>query len=449
MCIDTLVEIDSSITRLVGGMESCRVLALHGYGQSAQLFERRLEDVLAKLRIKTKMGDALQFVYADAPIALPREDGDEVAMRCWYPMTGDDAMLSEDDTARAVSSLRQAIVENAPLVGIFAFSQGASLLSFAGTELTDSGIQFIVCAGGSTQRTCSTAARRLSIPSLHWAGNLDEVVSVESSSRLCSERFEEGIFQVHAHGHIFPSRQAEVDAIAAFISDVIRKAKSEDVQDEVLAVRSIFGEDDDVFGGDDEHEDDRCIRITVRSQEEHLSEMALEVTFDLPPCYPFAQPLVLLRPTHAGIYTASGLRHLEYTAQKVALTNAGSPSTFEIATAVQEEIANVFHANRSGTARADSSQGGEDGSREEEEDDDERDEQMIQDATDAAAECAFRVGPHQTMRKGKCWSFVVGLVGKPSAGKSSFFNAAKYPEEAPARVGAFPCVHDSAPFVTG
>ena len=420
-----------------------RVLCLHGYGQSSGVFERRLEDVLAKLRISTEMGEALQLVYADAPVELPREGGDEVAMRCWYPMADGDATLSAEDTERAVSGLRCALREHAPLAGVFAFSQGASLLSLVSAEDL-AGIQFIVCAGGGVQRTRARRAdaAKHAVPSLHWAGRLDGVVPVDASARLCSEFFEGGRLEEHAHGHIFPSRREDVDVLGAFISEVIQRNRSEDVRDEALAVRSIFGDDEDDEGEEEQGgEGTRTIRVAVRSHDERLD---IELALALPMCYPYAPPSISLRPLHVGVYTQSGLRHLEATAQRVALANAGSATTFEVATALGQEISEAFHVDGSGTAAArddSAARGGAAGADGGEEEETVDEDEIIRAATEDAAEYAFRAGPYRSRRKGKCWSFVVGLVGKPSAGKSSFFNAAKYPTEAEARVGAFPCVH--------
>lgn len=60
-------------------------------------------------------------------------------------------------------------------------------------------------------------------------------------------------------------------------------------------------------------------------------------------------------------------------------------------------------------------------------------------ATQDAAEADSRAEPFSDPRSG-VWKYVVGLVGKPSAGKSTFFNAITDPlrESDAARVAAYP-----------
>ena len=86
-------------------------------------------------------------------------------------------------------------------------------------------------------------------------------------------------------------------------------------------------------------------------------------------------------------------------------------------------------------------------------DDDAETLRMIQEATEEAAArdaaerkkpggtfgaCGAAFGPAQ--QKGGRWDFVIGLVGKPSAGKSTFFNAVTDPKDAKleAKIGAYP-----------
>jgi len=68
--------------------------------------------------------------------------------------------------------------------------------------------------------------------------------------------------------------------------------------------------------------------------------------------------------------------------------------------------------------------------------------EMIQTVTQQAEAFAARLPPqnHALGSNGGEWRFVIGLVGKPSAGKSTFFNAVTDPdsEAAAARVAPFP-----------
>ena len=75
----------------------------------------------------------------------------------------------------------------------------------------------------------------------------------------------------------------------------------------------------------------------------------------------------------------------------------------------------------------------------------EEDKAALEEATKAASEADVRLGAYVNTLRGR-WDYVVGLVGKPSAGKSTFFNGATARAGVPlyrkglslARVGAFP-----------
>jgi predicted esterase len=107
---------------------------------------------------------------------------------------------------------------NAPIDGVFGFSQGAVLASLlvglrppngAPTPAQPLGFGFAVLVGGfpsndPAHRALYESVESFALPSLHMIGRADRVVPSEASRALAA-RFESPVLFEHEGGHVIPS----------------------------------------------------------------------------------------------------------------------------------------------------------------------------------------------------------------------------------------------------
>ena len=67
---------------------------------------------------------------------------------------------------------------------------------------------------------CNTIDIGLSIPKLHYAGETDAMVPVESTRKLCEEGGS-GELIVHEKGHMFPTKSASVKEMLDFLESAL------------------------------------------------------------------------------------------------------------------------------------------------------------------------------------------------------------------------------------
>ena len=468
----------------------CSLLAVHGKRQCGELFQRRLETTVRRLR---RLPARVEVTWLDAPFTLPLEPGQEVPMRSWYECAdeeggedGDDALA---DMTPAVSVLSDAITHSRThgvgVNGIIAFSQGCAVVAEAARRGLLKDVQFLVFAGGLLPRGWDNPPSSLTIPSLHFAGTKDEVV-LPTTSELLASAFDESVFHLHEQGHCVPSRAVDSDVLVSFAQKNFRPLSqspagsglqtkadggaaaeeeeeeeeeedvgdagageftaSEELTDELTCLESMYPEEFAVQDGG------RTCTVAL-SEDTHAATLA----FQFSSTYPSVALNVKVQESNL-----SSVQQKELLAmiQAEALEIEGEPGIFAVVSTAQEYLqttsdkeAEAAASAATATATANAQLAEEPESEPEDaegEDDGSIEPDVLRALTLEAAvtNLALQQGDHTLLqyrrRGGKnssrmSWgNFTVGLVGKPSAGKSTFFNACKTRQSIAARIGAYP-----------
>lgn len=164
-------------------------------------------------------------------------------------------------------------------------------------------------------------------------------------------------------------------------------------QDELQALRSIFDCDMTEISGSPP-----CFMIKLTNLEVNLPA-PISIKFTMPPYYPDNGPPVIEIPMRNKVSTERYLADLLQHLQTLADVNIGMPVIFTLVDAAQQWInANV-----------------------QEDTENHGDEGIIQEQSKLNI---AKIQLTEPKTVGGRWEYVIGLIGKPSAGKSTFFNAA-------------------------
>ena len=437
-----------------------RILCLHGHRQDAEIFSQRIEKLTRRLK------PWAEFTFVDAPFELPLEDGQSVAMRSWLSDEGCRDGVPDDDLAAACAAIRSA--GGNYYDGMVGFSQGGALAAYlAASRHTQpqhvpslQGLKFLVVAGAFALPGFPRSVPA-DMPSLHIMSPQDTAVSLAASQDL-AKLFRAAQAHTHEQGHAVPMRASDIDVYRAFFLEHSRDASlqlgpgggeaTEEQREELEAIQAIFMDDvlECVFAVP-------SVSIAVRDTPAGPN---VTVSFVLPRGYPeTGLPMIKL----TGLLPALNAACSE-ALQAEAEVHEGCAMLFQLVNCAREWL--LANATARGVAVGEGQgatsnaaevvgivEGGEDfGERstivqwlargEEEEDvvGAEVVREWIRAATQEAVLCADAAWGGEERGKGGLWKFVVGLVGKPSAGKSTLFNALVRPtrEEDEAKVGAFP-----------
>ena len=488
----------------------CRIIAVHGKRQCGELFRKRLDTTLRRLR---RIDAAVEVIWLDAPFTLPLEDGQDLPMRSWYER---DEGGRSADLEPAMNVLAGA-VSGGRVAGVLAFSQGCAVVAEAARRGILSGVSFFALAGGLLPPGWSDSGSLIPIPAIVFAGTKDAAVPTAMSEQLAAV-FESSVFHLHEQGHAFPSRAADGDVLLSFIEQHWSSSpeaqhpadaagatdaaaddtstpfeQSEELADELVTLESMYPGDFMVEAGGR-----RCV-VALSVEGAGAAELAFTFSPGYPESAAAAAAVRSFRLAGPGSHDDAGLREqLLLALRAAAAENLGLPSVFAAVQAAQEFLDAVGRAAALSTvgatagatttataAAAASAQdgapallddagtgnGGDEGGSGCGDDDGSIDAEALRAVTlDAAVALLARRGPFRLgglpggsdapigaasssssfssssslahrQRGGSrmYWGgFTVGLVGKPSAGKSTFFNACKTLGTRSARVGAFP-----------
>eukprot|EP00730_Choanoeca_flexa_P002863 TRINITY_DN11210_c0_g1_i3.p1 TRINITY_DN11210_c0_g1~~TRINITY_DN11210_c0_g1_i3.p1 ORF type:complete len:868 (+),score=173.75 TRINITY_DN11210_c0_g1_i3:92-2695(+) len=468
-----------------------KVVGLHGRQQMGVIFAQRLKKVCQLIE---GVADT-EFFFPDGPFELPLKDGQSVATRSWF---------EKGDWQPAIiavgHALQHCLATEEPVL-LIAFSQGcqvATLLSLLATmdqsslQTTglptdaisvllwlESHLRLVVCAGGPANKFpasftsvcgmdddgCLKPVRRLTVPSIHFAGKHDPVVSVASSQEL-AKLYLDAECIVHDKGHVFPSATATLQPMLTKLqalqqpvrlthapSSAVSSFTATDEQlEEMEGLQAVFEDAYELV-----REQPPTIAISL---DEAANGARLMVT--LTPNYPETSPEVTMVGLTSSLDVASkhqaGLvdRVMKEVIKPTIEENEGSPMIFMLASEAKTWLEDQMEAKQAGTLELGQAnkqqvqqqmqplpsqpkgnelvmQDTEDALTEDEV------QALIDASTQTAAGIAQEFGPYRPQDQG-AWKYTVGLVGKPSAGKSTFFNAITDPEreEEVARVAAFP-----------
>ncbi|EEB08601.1 serine hydrolase [Schizosaccharomyces japonicus yFS275] len=218
-----------------------KILCLHGYEQSGELFSVKLR------ALRERMNDFADFYFPNGPINLTHVNNSTSATESvrlqntetlcsnfygwWLISTFYDDVLEPKLAWKHLSAYMQ---EHGPFDGLITFSQGtnlgfnlASLVTIPKYQeyFNQKPFMFAVFCSGycrplAIDGFCTSMT--LEIPTLHLIGKYDTVLPTASSERLI--RACKGAHVImHSASHEIPAPQAYVDPVAAFIYFFSRK----------------------------------------------------------------------------------------------------------------------------------------------------------------------------------------------------------------------------------
>ena len=387
--------------RLFSTVQAMRILALHGSSQTSTLFEQRLGPLIKRLGARQH-----QITCIDAPHALPLRDGQEASLGWWREDgTGLEESLDVIDAAWRAGRYDA-------LIG---FSSGGACAFAVANRLP--GLKALIIAGAprrtdSAPPPCST---------LLVAGRNDKLVPRDETLQIAPGA------QTHVHelGHSLPCRARDVDVYVSFLERAVRgdeqNAETVAARDEELeALEAIFSDD---FQRD---------RSRVRLDRGPFPG-DIYLAFEMRGSYPAAGGALRLTVVSDALSLAELPQRASRSIARSAIAavkddlEAGEPCIMSAVQAANDYIADYDPEAVDEPAK---------------EDDDAAatasdDEEGVDAAISSTEISAYRAAAKEALRRREEaattvappskhrgeFEVVVGVVGKPSAGKSTFFNA--------------------------
>lgn len=277
-------------------------------------------------------------------------------------------------------------------------------------------------------------------------------MSVEESIRL-SNLFQNSLVHQHKGTHIFPANSDALQRLREFVDPILKKLQletgrraddsivnisnnsksnpyeiSEEVEEELEGLKDIYDEDFEIVA-----ENPPVIRIRVHATELESAPNSVYLKLSLNETYPDSEPdIEVLDLVSTCLYTSKQRDALIQHLKSVAKENVGQPMC---CTLVSEAV-DYIDSNEL-------MQAGDEGNQEEVGENMEEDEkphepsqeehvEWMRAAAKVAGEWGSRVENKEDLvfsmeagkrHKGREWKYTIGLIGKPSVGKSMFFNA--------------------------
>ena len=201
------------------------ILCFHGKFQSGEM----LSNKIGGARRKLKAYYDLEFL--DGPIGL----GDNQQFAWWLKNEQEQHTLIPGAAFDYV--LQQ--TKGKQYDALLGFSQGGTLATaLAVSGVLGPGIQAVVTAGSPgteeafavAQQLCGGGESGKKIPKLHFAGQNDTMVPVESTRALC-ELGGNGELIVHEKGHLFPTKAVHTNYMVEFLAKAFEE-NEENTQEE-------------------------------------------------------------------------------------------------------------------------------------------------------------------------------------------------------------------------
>jgi predicted esterase len=219
------------------------VLCLHGYSQSSSVLQSHMR------RVTERLSHRARFEFVDGPFTVPQMmDPSKTGCSWWIPKRdgagdweyeGVDAALETLAAANRAETARH----GHGFAGLLGFSQGGALASLvlALREHTEQSplpeLRFAVFAGAFAYRAakpsyahlldCSDGQSSLHLPTLHFVGERDTIITSARSAQLealCSE--DARVLCRHSGGHVVPAGTAALEAFDSFLVSQQRTALS-------------------------------------------------------------------------------------------------------------------------------------------------------------------------------------------------------------------------------
>jgi predicted esterase len=392
----------------------------------------------------------IQLVAPDA--TFPHQDDKE--LRQWWASRNGDHCEGLDESLQMLKELWQ----SERFEGILGFSQGARvahlLAVLANQENAFPGLQYIILVSGydAPLPLSWTIESPLDLPSLHVWGRTDKLITPQQSQTVM-KHYRNAQYHEHHGGHHVPMRAADVEVYVNFIikestscSVLLQTtqpqssklpAPDEDAAmaqlDEVEALSAIFPDEFSLLSkklDNDSYQHPIRYRLTLPESDvgtwpPHSISLVVEYPIDYPNR---SLPIISFEHENSMMELSSGHIQLCLKAMnEAAEAEAGMPCVLSCVYAAREFF-------ESGGMETDAA---EDVTEEETIPDQETlaetstfiqsvSPQRIQECNLQGLEIARNLFKENAfdLGKGGSWKYTIGLVGKPSAGKSTFFNAA-------------------------
>lgn len=455
-----------------------QVLLLHGSRQTGQLLLGRMD----KLR-KTMQKSNLELVAPDALYPHP----DDEQMRHWWNRDGD-SCVGLEDTIRVLQDLWASnnfvgvlgFSMGARLAHLVTLCHERQPTFFPGLSFT------IMVAGyevplppeldnltpdlTASHTHPQKGSLLLHTPSLHVYGTADKLITSEQS-RSVMANYANPMHHVHEGGHHVPMRAASVRAYSSFMQDALQKNTSVDETapyppatptasaapapipipdeetaqaqaDEVEALTAIFPEE--------------CFLLSCVSAEDGVYEHPIVYKIDLPASdegvwpplpitlrieYPYNYPqdclplMKLIHDNNVMQFSTSQAAACLQIMQQAGQAEEGMPCVLSCVYAARDYFESGAIVTEKETAEDSHEEEGEGvaatNSTLPKPATAERIHQCNLEGLEIALSILQRAGPAAasdgsgwSQGKGGSWTYTIGLVGKPSAGKSTYFNAA-------------------------
>jgi ribosome-binding ATPase len=437
-------------------MSKKRLLLLHGHRQTGQLLIGRME----RFRKKLAKEYEIELVAIDAPF-----DGE--SLKTWWTRDGNDYQ-GLDTTLDLVKSTWDS---DGSFVGLMGFSQGARLThllatlhhgrkSAAGGQHQEPflpGLKFVIMVSGydaplpdSLREKLSPGYSLIAIPSLHVWGTTDKLVFPEQSQAVVAA-YRNPEIHVHDGGHHVPMRAESVRTYLSFIAqqntctcylepqppqqETIDPDMLQQQNDEIEALEAIYPDEMKIISTNPP----LSFEIALPASEEGIwppHQVSVFVRFPLR--YPDVAPeLKLVHQNDGKPFSSTNHERCVKAMSDAANEEEGMPCIFSCLQAARdffesgkmevltsetdiiEPATNAFAESASESSlngEADTAVGGVPLVSEQRKGD------CILQGLEIAQSILTAQLPVQS--RGGTWSLTIGLVGKPSAGKSTFFNTA-------------------------
>ena len=192
-----------------------RILCLHGKFQSASSFANKIGGA------RRKFAREYDLHFLDAPIVLEDSPFGNEDARAWW--LRDESGTKHVLVPEAIEYIKRE-TKGTEYCALLGFSQGGTLA----TALVVSGViqvQALLTAGAPDAEDVfdqieSTDAG-LAVPKLHFAGETDDLIPVDSTRQLC-ERAGRGELVCHEKGHMFPTKAQYVNQMLEFLRENLK-----------------------------------------------------------------------------------------------------------------------------------------------------------------------------------------------------------------------------------
>jgi ribosome-binding ATPase YchF (GTP1/OBG family)/predicted esterase len=416
-------------------MKKIRILALHGLRQDGDLFANKL------LPLVNELVDIADFKFPHAPYAANtnlKATENEIE-RSWFS-----AATSTHLDAEALASISSVVDHGSeePFDVVFGFSQGCcaavALLALPEAQRPKSCANIRGLVLVSSPEVDENEARQIQpLSSLHVAGENDAIVPFAVSLGVAS-LFDRSQLFTHSGKHAVPMNREAMMTFRNFLSALQTPLDLSDfrqlVNDEISVLEAVFG--DNLTRAADDASDGSIEFLVTLSTDMHGQQPVLKVC--VPPHYPRGVPLVAM--VNPSVRHVPWGRQVMLAVERAAQERIGIPGVlFELLNVATEEINEAWNKAAAGSSVEQAEEHNKfacwDSCAEDEK------SAAVCNAYDSSALLKFDDELKTLSRSsGGRMRYIIGLVGKPSAGKSTFFNAITDPqaETQAAKVGAFP-----------